>query len=303
MIVFAIIIGAGLACQSAVNAKLRSYVLSPFTASMISFFVGACILTILSFTSGFLFWKEWAVLKGEPYWLLCGGLLGVFSLTMNIILFQKVGGVMAAVLPIFGQVVMGTLIDQFGWFASPIDPLTVIKGIGLVIVLLGVLLATESFKKQESAEKSQLGWKIVGVFAGVAVATQATVNGQLAAILQSTLLSTQISFYIGLIALCLIVLLTKSPIKTIQNAVAVPIKQYWIFLGGALGAFYVFGAAKLAPIIGTGHFVIYALFGQLVCSMLIDHFGLLHAPVKRVSYSKAVGLVTMLIGIILMKLI
>lgn len=303
MIVFAILIGAGLACQSAVNSKLRSYVLSPFTASMVSFFVGASILTILSFSSGFLFWNQWALLNGEPLWLWTGGLLGVFSLTMNIILFQKVGGVMAAVLPIFGQILMGTFIDHFGWIYSPVSLITPIKMLGILIVVIGVLFATETFKKQSNEEKRQLTWKVIGVFAGMAAAMQASVNGRLGAVLGSPLLSAQISFYIGLSALVLIVWLTKSPVRTIQQAFQVPLKKYWIFLGGALGAFYVFGAAKLAPIIGTGHFVIYALFGQLVCSMLIDHLGLFHAPVKHVSKGKLFGLIIMLIGIVLLKLL
>ena len=90
MLLFAVLIGAGIACQSAVNAKLRSYVLSPFTATMISFIVGAVALTILTFTSGYLFWEEWGQLKGEPLWIFTGGFLGVISLTMNVILFPKI---------------------------------------------------------------------------------------------------------------------------------------------------------------------------------------------------------------------
>ena len=303
MLLFAILIGAGIACQSAVNAKLRSYVLSPFTASMISFTVGAVALTILTFTSGYLFWEEWGQLKGEPLWIFTGGFLGVISLTMNVVLFPKLGGVQTAVLSIFGQIFMGTLLDQFGWLHSQVQPLTVLKVLGLALVLVGVVFATEVLVVKQSGESSNIGWKAVGVFAGMAGAAQAPVNGQLGVVLDSPLLSSQISFYVGVLTLLVIVLVTKSPVKTIKLAVNSGLRNYWIFAGGLLGALYVYGAAMLAPIIGTGQLVVFALFGQLVGSVCIDRFGLFGAMKKDITRGKILGLVCMLLGVVVINLV
>jgi len=303
VLLFAILIGAGIACQSAVNAKLRSYVLSPFTASMISFTVGAVALTILTFTSGYLFWEEWGQLKGEPLWIFTGGFLGVISLTMNVVLFPKLGGVQTAVLSIFGQIFMGTLLDQFGWLHSQVQPLTVLKVLGLALVVVGVVLVTEVFFVKQGGESSNIGWKAVGVFAGMAGAAQAPVNGRLGVVLDSPLLSSQISFYVGVLTLLVIVLVTKSPVKTIKLAVNSGIRNYWIFAGGLLGALYVYGAAMLAPIIGTGQLVVFALFGQLVGSVCIDRFGLFGAMKKDITRGKILGLVCMLLGVVVINLV
>ncbi len=303
MLLFAIFIGAGIACQSAVNAKLRSYVLSPFTASMISFFVGAVALTILTFTSGYLFWEEWGQLKGEPLWIFTGGFLGVISLTMNVILFTKIGGVQTAVLSIFGQIFMGTLLDQFGWLHSQVQPLTVLKVLGLVLVVIGVVLVTEVIVVKQNGQSSNIGWKVVGVFAGMAGAAQAPVNGRLGVVLESPLLASQISFYVGVLTLLLVVLVTKSPVKTIKFAVNSGVRNYWIFAGGLLGAIYVYGAATLAPIIGTGQLVVFALFGQLVGSVVIDRFGLFGAMNKDITRGKIMGLVSMFVGVIVINLV
>ena len=303
MIIFAICIGAGLACQSAVNAKLRTYVLSPFTASMISFFVGAIAITILTFLSGYVFWEEWGNISGQPLWIFTGGFLGVFSLTMNVILFPILGGIQAAVLPIFGQIIMGTLLDQFGWVHTPLQPLTIVKSVGLLLVLIGVLFATDTFALKQTIGKSNIGWKLLGILAGMFGALQAPVNGRLGTVMDSPLLASQISFYVGLTTLFIVVLITKSPIKSVKNALQVGWKSSWIFIGGLLGAAYVFGAAMIAPIIGTGQLVILTVFGQLVGSVLIDKFGFFGAMKKEVTKGKIIGLFVILVGVIVIKLI
>ena len=57
---------------------------------------------------------------GEPLWIWFGGLLGVVALTGNILLFPHLGAVQTVVLPIAGQIMMGVVIDHFGFFDSPL---------------------------------------------------------------------------------------------------------------------------------------------------------------------------------------
>ncbi|WP_207999175.1 DMT family transporter [Macrococcus lamae] len=45
---FALLIGIGVPVQTAVNSRLRSYVLSPFVASFISFSVGTLLLAVMT---------------------------------------------------------------------------------------------------------------------------------------------------------------------------------------------------------------------------------------------------------------
>lgn len=37
-------------------------------------------------------------------------------LTSNVLLFPRLGAVQTVILPILGRILMGTLIDSFGWF-------------------------------------------------------------------------------------------------------------------------------------------------------------------------------------------
>ena len=153
-----------------------------------------------------------------------------------------------------------------------------------------------------SERSSNIGWKLLGILAGVFGAMQAPVNGRLGTVLESPILASQISFFVGLTTLFIIVLITKSPLKTVKDALQVGWKRSWIFIGGLLGATYVFGCAMLAPILGTGQLVILMVFGQLLASVFIDKFGFFGAMKKEVTKGKLFGLFVMLLGVIVIKL-
>lgn len=301
MFSLAILLGVAVALQSAVNAKLRSFVQSPFLTSFISFTIGSVALFLIFFSRG-----EASLLTSLtdlPVWTFIGGLLGVVYLTSNIILFQKIGGVQTAVLPIFGQVVMGVLIDQFGLFYAPLTAMTWTKALGLVVVLCSVIIVTDLvFAAVKQKSDAPFIWKAVGVGAGMLSAIQAAVNGHLGSLLHSSIAAATISFVVGTICLFLLVIITKAPFSRILFALRETRRSLWVWTGGLLGAFYVFGIAFTVPALGAGQVIVLALFGQLCTSAIIEHFGLFGAMKKPVRLLKACALLLMLGGVMLMKL-
>lgn len=69
------------------------------------------------------------------------------------------------------------------------------------------------------------------------------------------------------------------------------------FVGGLIVCFYVFSITLLAPRMGIGNFILFALCAQLVMAAAIDYFGLFGAPVKDISLQRLGGIVTMLVGL------
>ncbi|MEY2385419.1 DMT family transporter [Lactiplantibacillus pentosus] len=270
-----ILMGGGLAMQTAVNAKLRQFVGSPYLASAVSFSVGALFLIVLTLLSGVSPFVSLTTIATNPWWIWLGGLLGVIGLTVNLLLFPRLGSIQTAVLPIFGQIVMGILIDQFGWFASPREPLTIVKVIGLVLVTLGMLVATVRFNHAtaEYPVKWLWLWRLLGIGAGMLIATQAAINGHLGTILQSSVHAAMVSFTVGAVLLLLLIAVLRVPTKPLQIALQAGRSYWWMWIGGFLGAAYVFGSAWLVPQIGTGQVVVIALFGQLLFSAIIEQFG------------------------------
>ena len=299
-----IIMGSLLATQTAVNSRLRSFIGSPFLASTVSFSVGAIFLLALAFITQGGVHLSGATFVENPWWIWTGGLLGSVVLTVNILLFPKLGGVQTAVLPIFGQIIMGLLIDQFGWLSSPLNPLTFLRLLGFILVLIGVLLTVVRKNiPQEHQSKNVLLWQILGILAGMLSATQTAVNGHLGTILGSSLQAAAISFTTGTAILLIYCLVTRTAFSDLGKARAAGKSYWWIWIGGFLGGLYVFGSAWLVPQIGTGQVVVMALFGQLTFSAIIDQFGFFQALKSPVSRQKLLGLVIMFIGVILTKLV
>ncbi|WP_318765334.1 DMT family transporter [Lactiplantibacillus carotarum] len=297
-----VLMGSGLAMQTAVNSKLRQHVGSPYLASAVSFSVGAAFLIALTLLMGVSPSISWATITSNPWWIWLGGLLGVIGLTVNLLLFPRLGSIQTAVLPIFGQIVMGILIDQFGWFASPRLPLTWLKAGGLVLVTLGMLVATGLLDRRaatvEATRPRQWPWRLVGIGAGFLMATQTAINGHLGVILKSSVHAAMVSFTVGAVLLILVVLGVRVPLAPLKTALATGPRYWWIWIGGFLGAAYVFGSAWLVPQIGTGQVVVIALFGQLLFSAIIEQFGWFEAVAHRVALTRLLGLVGMFVGVI-----
>ena len=131
--------------------------------------------------------------------------------------------------------------------------------------------------------------------AGIAVALQAALNGQLArGIGGDSLTASLVSFIIG--ALCLLIItLCRGGIAA--PLVQVPAQPLWTLLGGALGAAAVVCYVLLAPRIGLTMLLGLAVAGQLTSSMIIDHYALLGAMARPISPAKLMGYLLMIAGL------
>lgn len=131
--------------------------------------------------------------------------------------------------------------------------------------------------------------------AGVAIATQASINSQLShALGTQPLMSAFISFFVGTCALFLVVVLQGN---FWQNVQLLPNISLWKMTGGLLGVILVTVTVTFAPKLGLANLLFFIILGQLCSAMLIDHFGLLGMPMHPISWVKLLGLAIMLIGI------
>ena len=78
---------------------------------------------------------------------------------------------------------------------------------------------------------------------------------------------------------------------------ALPSQPAWKFLGGFLGAAFVFGTVFLAPRIGLLSLIVLVIAGQLLSSMAIDHFGLINMATRKVSGVRIAGALVVVVGV------
>jgi len=310
-ITIGIVIGLILSLQTAVNSRLRGFIGSPYQASFVSFTVGTLFLAIVMLASHESLGVSGQMFATQPWWIWIGGLLGVIFLTTNILLFPHIGGVQTAIMPILGQVLMGSIIDNFGWFSSTQQPLTLVRVTGLLLALIGIVITValpDILLRRASGQLKTTAtvgnpwpWRLLGIFTGALGATQPTINGRLGLALNSALHAAFISFLVGALCLFFIVIIVNHGFREIARATGHG-KPWWIWIGGAMGGVFVLGNAYLAPIIGTGQTVVFALLGQIAGGLLVDQFGLLGAQRKPVVPVQLLGLLILIGGVVLIRL-
>jgi len=128
--------------------------------------------------------------------------------------------------------------------------------------------------------------------------TQAATNGRMASFVESPILAALISFAVGTIALFVYAILSGETLSSLAAAKDAP-PIAWI--GGFLGAFFVASAALLVPRIGVAMTFSLFIAGQMIITLIIDHFGLLGVPVKEVSLARLGGILLVTMGVVIIR--
>ncbi len=300
---FGLLVGFSLPVQTSANTRLVRRTGSPFNSSLVSFLVSLAVLVLALLVTGEGLDVPFARIAAEPFWIWIGGLCGVLFLTGNVVLMPRLGAVETVVLPVTGQVLMGLLVDHFGWFRSTVHPITVLRAIGAVLVVVGVILVAVT--GANAAEKQNRGrliwiWRLLGIGAGMLSAAQTAVNGYLGSILHSALQASLVSFLVGIAFLAIICAVLR--IRNGKPEVEKGGRPWWMWIGGILGALYVFTAAFLSARIGTGLSVVILLSGSIQGSFFIDQFGWFHAAKKPFRWQRVLGLLVLFGGVLLIRL-
>lgn len=72
--------------------------------------------------------------------------------------------------------------------------------------------------------------------------------------------------------------------------------QWWMWLTGFLGSFYILFMFIAAPKIGSASTLLWVFLGQMLFATLLAHFGFLGLEVQKVNFLKLVGLGLVTIG-------
>lgn len=139
---------------------------------------------------------------------------------------------------------------------------------------------------------------ILAILAGMAMPTQATVNGKLAGYAGSPVMAAFISFAVGTVALFVYMLLTGVPLASLAAAKNAPLIA-WI--GGFLGAFFVAVMATVVPRIGVALAFSLAIGGQMLVTLVIDHFGWLGVEQKPINLYRVFGAALITAGVVLIR--
>ncbi|HEX9141389.1 MAG TPA: DMT family transporter [Gaiellaceae bacterium] len=135
--------------------------------------------------------------------------------------------------------------------------------------------------------------------AGVALPVQFGINAQLAAWLHSPIRAAFVSFLTGAIILGVAAALVFKPWPSLNRLGHAP---WWVWLGGAFGAFYVAGSIFAAPKLGAAALISVIVAGQALSSLAVDHFGWVGFEQKQISAGRIAGMVLVGAGVALVRI-
>ena len=139
---------------------------------------------------------------------------------------------------------------------------------------------------------------LMAIVAGAMLAVQAGLNSGLGKAVGSAVYGALLSFVTGGLALFAYCLATGVPLGNLRRGFDLP-WYYW--LGGVLGGFYVFAIIVLAPRLGVAVTIGLTVAGQMIFSLLIDHYGLLGIPTHEVNWMRIIGVVAIIGGVVLLR--
>jgi len=137
---------------------------------------------------------------------------------------------------------------------------------------------------------------IVALAIGLLLPIQVGINAELAQRLSNPITASLISFIVGTVGLMICLLVSRAPLPDWSTVTTLPT---WLWFGGFIGAFAVFGGIISGPKIGLLSLVTFVLAGQLLASLMMDHYGWLGLPVRELSLGRISGSLLLLMAVTL----
>lgn len=303
LILLGAVVGSLIPIQTSINSRLAVFTRSVFLSSFYSFLVGTILLILFNiFANPEKLLPSYIISQEFSYIWFIGGLMGVIYLTGNVILLPKIGAALTVIMTVAGQMVIGLMVDTFGWFDAEIQSLNIFRVLGIVIMIAGIIFMNYKKKSARMAAKSSNIWLMLGLFTGAMPPIQTAVNSALRHEVDSFLFASLISFIVGTTALLILsVIIAKHIGFVTYDKTAGHIKP-WHFIGGILGALYVTTNIILMPHLGATLTLMTVIFGQMLMGLLIDHFGLLGLHKNPIDARRVIGVGMILSGIILLQI-
>ena len=269
-------VGLLLPIQTGINAQLRLRVGHPIVAALCSFSVGTLATLLYALVTG-VHWPSGDQLAATDWWNWFGGALGATYVASVIILAPKLGAAALVSTVVTGQVVSSLILDNFGSVGYAVHPFNLGRLAGAVLLIGGGLLIRRPAKNAPPSDVPAVSPLILlflagGLLCGAAQSVQSGMNSTLGRHVGQSIFAALVSFVVGTSVLALICVGLRVPRPALAEVRRAP---WWNWLGGVIGAFFVATAATTAPILGAATLTGLLVAGQMLASLLLDHFGLL----------------------------
>lgn len=135
---------------------------------------------------------------------------------------------------------------------------------------------------------------LAAVAVGAVIPIQGALNARLGAALVHPMQATLVSYLGGTIACIVALLVVQASLPDWKRITGI---DWYLYCGGFLGVIFVSGMLYLMPKVGIANMLAAAILGQLVMSIVFDHFGFFGGLVIEVTPSRIIGVLLLLLGL------
>jgi len=139
---------------------------------------------------------------------------------------------------------------------------------------------------------------VLAILAGASVAIQQVLNANLRMALKSAAWSGFVSYFVGVACMALLALALRDPIPSLAVAGRIP---WWAYSGGLFGAIFIGLAIFLVPQLGAATFIVLIVTGQMLASVMCDHFGWLGLAQRSIDLPRLIGIALLIGGCVLIR--
>jgi transporter family-2 protein len=140
-------------------------------------------------------------------------------------------------------------------------------------------------------------WIVVAFLAGAFIPMQGGVNALLGKEARSPMHASLFSFAIGTVLLLLYVVLTRQTVSW-EGVKSAP---WYAWLGGFLGAYCLTAILLAFPKLGPGLTFGLLVAGQMIISVVLEHFNILVAQPHPISFLRVLGIVLLVGGVMMIR--
>ena len=140
---------------------------------------------------------------------------------------------------------------------------------------------------------------LLAMGAGACIALQASANGSFRKNLgDNPLFAAGLSILGTVLTAAAAMLVFRPPVPSMAVLRETP---WWNWIGGPLGALIVLAGAALTARLGAALFIALVVGGQLLCSLVLDHFALVGLNEQPVTAGRLLGAALVVAGVLCIK--
>lgn len=139
---------------------------------------------------------------------------------------------------------------------------------------------------------------LLAIGAGMSVVVQQAINANLRGGLNSAAWAGVVSYAVGTLCMLMLVVVMRDNVPT---TAAIARTNWWAWTGGFFGAIFITLAIFLVPKLGTATFIALLVAGQMIASMVIDHFGLFGISEHPVNGPRLLGALLLVAAVVLIR--